>query len=368
MAVWVTVARLGNAASPSDYEPQRPPLRRFAASTVEVVLVDDDAARRAEAREAGHAWERDRSSGAPNPAYADWDAARVQERFRAFVARVRGRNSRAVTLRARVFGVHAEPHSDRVAASVSVIAIDQTGRELAAASGESILDGAVGGPFRENATEEIEAAASDAFTRTVVTDDFIARVNRSLDCQQCPPTPPAPPVVHLWNVREHEEDAAAHVVTAAFDAGKAYAYGLRYLHHHIHAGPGLFWGGYGIEGRLFSFNMERVDAAGALAVVHGGYGFEQSVSAEASVGVAGAGGKSQGLASFGLYYNLVYYLDLGFTAQFAFAPSSRPRWLAGPNFGVRINVPVYEHSKSLHCRSPAPCQWTGILPFDRIGK
>jgi hypothetical protein len=86
--------------------------------------------------------------------------------------------------------------------------------------------------------------------------------------------------------------------------------------------------------------------------LRGGTGYTYLLSLEAACGVAG-GDRAQGMALFGLYWSF-YYVDLGLSVQFPFAPVERPEWMSPASFGVRINVPVYKHETNIERRSPLP--------------
>ena len=149
-----------------------------------------------------------------------------------------------------------------------------------------------------------------------------------------------------------------HVVGAALDVGESVGVGARYLHDHVAVAGGMLWGGYGADARVVTVDGDRIDAVAGLALLRGGMWTEPGIGVELGVG-AGGGERVTAVGLAGIFFTF-YYMDLGFTYQLPLG-AERPDWMAGPQFGLRINVPVAVHDRSLRCRSPEPCEHRSII-------
>ncbi len=238
------------------------------------------------------------------------------------------------------------------------------GPSLVATRAVSRLTGYVGG-MSGDMDAMLLAALLDAFERGVLRDEFVLATNQVLEA---PPTSGAEPLTQPERivpgarsgsyVRNHAASASGHVAAVTFDAGKAYAFGLRYLHDHYSSNSGFAWGGYGVEARGLT-SGDSFGGAGLL-VLRGGIATEQAFSLEVAGGVAGAE-RAQGMVLVGLFFSF-YYVDLGVSFQGAFAPAENPDWMAPVNFGLRINVPFSKSETSIERRSPLPAGNMTILP------
>jgi hypothetical protein len=247
------------------------------------------------------------------------------------------------------------------------VAVEPDGVRVATTRGVSTLRGSLGG-MDPRSDELVQLAVIDAFERCVLRPAFVDAVNGALGAGPRPGTPPTevPETRDEWIVGPHQSSAAAHVLSATLDAGASQSVGLRYLHDHLSGGPGLFWGGYGVEGRLITDQFKRTEAAAALAVLRGGMLFEQGFSVEVGLGPGGGNGPVRPVGVAGAYLSL-YFVDIGYTYQFVISPTPDLQPAMGSHFGVRINVPVAVHGRSVRCHSPLPCTF-GLLPGFGDGK
>lgn len=238
------------------------------------------------------------------------------------------------------------------------------GPSLVATRGVSRVSGHLG-DMMPRMDQMLLAAALDAFERAVLRDEFILATNEAL---AAPPvgdaelTKPIERIVpgarHAWRVQGDVASASGHVAAVTFDAGKAYAFGLRYLRDHYSSHSGLAWGGYGAEVRGLT-SGDDFGGAGLL-VLRGGVGVEQAFSLEVAGGVAGSE-RAQGMILIGVYWSF-YYVDLGVSFQGAFAPVEQPDWMAPVNFGLRISVPFSKSETTVERHSPLPVHDMTILP------
>jgi hypothetical protein len=262
-------------------------------------------------------------------------------------------NGPAILIRVALVEAGLSPEGARAVVDVSV---EAGGVHLATTRGTSTLHGVVRNAMVDTRDELVQAAVVDASDRSVLRQAFVDAVNARIATTRpgAPPTEVAE-TKNAWTVAGSESRAAAHVLSAVFDVGATYSFGARYLHDHLYGGEGVFWGGYGVEGRLVSEQFKRVDVAAALAVLHGGFGVETAFSVEIGLG-PGSNSAVRPIGVAGGYFSF-YYLDLGYTYQFVISPTPDLEAVAGSHFGIRINIPVSIHSKSVRCRSPAPCKF-----------
>jgi hypothetical protein len=262
-------------------------------------------------------------------------------------------NGPAILIRVALVEAGIVPEGARAVVDVSV---EAGGVHLANTRGTSTLHGVVRNAMVDDRDELVQAAVVDAFDRSVLRQAFVDAVNARIATTRAgaPPTEVAE-TKNEWTVAGSESRAAAHVLSAVFDVGATYAFGARYLHDHLYAGNGFFWAGYGVEGRLVSEQFKRVDVASALAVLHGGIGVETAFSAEIGLG-PGSNSAVRPIGVAGAYFSF-YLVDLGYTYQFVISPTRDLEAVTGSHFGIRINIPVSIHSKSLRCHSPAPCKF-----------
>ncbi len=325
--VWASplVARAEDADPPPAYVVPAPVKRAFAAAKVTVIVTD---ARPLAGRTTGLL--------APELAFA------LKERL----AKATGQGPGELLFRVRLLVARETAESSATVRAVIDVSTERDGRVLATTRGDSTLVGWIGG-MTPQTEERVEAAVIDAFERSVLRDEFIAATNSGL-AENTEPVQ-VDERVSKWTIDHHEETGAAHVVSGVLDAGKSYALGARYLHDHFSVGSGLLWGGYGLEGRLISADLTRLDAAAALAVVRAGMAVEMATSLELGLGV---GGRDElGLAVVVGGFVSFYYVDLGVTIQYV-----EHLELGGPNFGLRVNIPLDLHGRKLYCRSPTPCR------------
>jgi hypothetical protein len=325
--VWASplVARAEGAAVPPAYTAPAPVKRAFATGKVTVVVTDarPTAARKTELLP-------------PELSFA------LKERL----AKSVGHGADELVFRVKLLVARETSESSSTVRAVVDVSTEYEGRVLATTRGDSTLVGQLGG-MTPQTEERVRAAVIDAFERSVLRDAFIEATNGGL-------TETSEPIqiderVSKWTIDYHEETGAAHVVSGVLDAGKSYALGARYLHDHFHVGNGLMWGGYGLEGRLISADLARLDAAAALAILRAGMAVEMPLSLELGLGVGGW--DELGLAAVVGGFISFYYVDLGVTIQFV-----EDVELRGPNLGLRINIPFDVHGKKLDCRSPTPCR------------
>ncbi|MDC3962122.1 hypothetical protein KEG38_50355 [Polyangium jinanense] len=140
----------------------------------------------------------------------------------------------------------------------------------------------------------------------------------------------------------------SHVLGLRYDLGAASSYGLGYLHVHdtstvrSHAGVTTYVG-YGIEGRLSTYDHSRVDAAIVSAAGRiGAWGHGGGLSIELLAGAGIANGRAIPVGSIGAFFGL-YFLELGYSFQVPIA-SERPEWCASHQFSVRIHMPFYQYA------------------------
>jgi hypothetical protein len=245
--------------------------------------------------------------------------------------------------------------------AVVEVAVESGAVRVASTRGTSTLRGYLGG-MTARTDELVQLAVVDAFERSALRPAFVDAVNAALAAGPQAGTPPTEvaETSDEWAVGPNASKAAAHVLSAAFDAGATGSVGVRYLHDHVSMDNGLFWGGYGVEGRLVTDQFKRTEAAAALAVVHAGAAFEQGFSVEVGLGPGGGNGAVRPIGVAGAYLSL-YFVDIGFTYQFVISPTPDLEPVSGPHFGIRINVPVGAHARSVKCRSPLPCKFS-LLP------
>jgi hypothetical protein len=329
---------------PPDYIPPAAVLRPFAAAHVDVEVVDRRPPPAADA--VGDAAAR--SGVLAPPRLARVLSTRLEP--------VLGRSGAAIVLRVDLIEAGVGPAGVRAVVDVGA---EAGGVRLASTRGTSTLRGLVRAGMTDMTADVIEAAVIDAFERSVLRPAFIDAVNAGMASRPGTPPTAVAETVDAWTVDVPESKAAAHVVSAVFDGGKSYAFGVRYLHDHLYGSSGILWGGYGVEARFTTQHFERLDAVAGLAVLHAGMGLEQGFSVEVGLGPGGLDAvRPVGVA--GVYLSF-YYIDLGFTFQFVIAPTPELDGLTGPNFGVRINLPLKVHDKSVRCRSPLHCS-VSLLP------
>jgi hypothetical protein len=137
----------------------------------------------------------------------------------------------------------------------------------------------------------------------------------------------------------------AHVVGARLDIGRAWDFGLAYLHSHesltTRNGLGaLIAFQYGVDGRLIrdegAFRAGLGLLTGRISMMGdaGGFGMEASL---------GSTFKSEApvVAEGGFFFG-AYFVELGYAYRFPIG-SERPEWLASHQFALRIQVPVFGH-------------------------
>ncbi len=285
----------------------------------------------------------------------------LEQRFQPSV----GTGSAEVVLRVTVREISEKSDPARTRVVVGVTAETARGRVLVATSGTTELVG-TRGSMSGGSIERFESGILDAAERAVLRESFLRATNDALAAAasgESDPTPAVrdvPPAVQRWSMAPHVENSAAHVLGLSFDAGRAYAVGLRYVHEHFETNAGVVWLGYGLEGRVFSENFDSVDAAGGLALGRVGFAVEQGISLEGGVGVAGAD-RARPFARVGLGYGL-YFVELAAGYEFPFAPSDRPAWMPAFTAGLRVNVPVDVHAVRVSCKNPSPCSHTHVFP------
>jgi len=339
-------------APPPSYSPPAPPPQSFAAAHARVLVVDARPESARPSPESAPDAEAVDYELAPAPLAPDELAKKLHVRLGHAIG-----TSGAAELVFTVSVTEAralDPGTVRATVDISAKLADQT---LATTRSVSTLVGWAGGQTPQTQAR-IEGAVADAFERGILRESFVQATNAAL-AQSQPPAPPAkiPPAQQVWHIDSHQASAKAHVATAVFDAGETYSLGARYLYDH--AGDG-HWVGYGGEVRLISADFDRADALAAFAVARaGGSGGGPPFSVELGLGPGGREHvRAMGIA--GLYLSM-YYVDVGFTAQFALRPTDEHRQLTGAHFGVRVSVPVDVHDIQVRCRSPLPCE-ASLLP------
>jgi hypothetical protein len=326
--------------SPPDYVVPARPKHRFVAGGAPVVVTD---VRPTLASTPG--------ADAPEtePPHADEGlATELQKRLNT----VLGTGRERLVVRVKRLEGREISESPAVVRAVIDVSVEEEGRTLATTRGTSTLHGSIGG-MTARTEERIEAATLDAFERSVLRTAFIDSANAALADPKAGAAR-VPETRNAWTIREHESSAAAHVVSAVFDGGATYSFAARYLHDHVSSGPGLFWGGYGVEARLITDRVERLDASAGLVILRGGTAFEQGFSVEFGLG-AGGKGSVRAIGVAGVYLSL-YFVDAGFTYQFVINPTADLEPLQGPHFGLRINIPIAAHGVTVRCHSPLPCR------------
>jgi len=146
----------------------------------------------------------------------------------------------------------------------------------------------------------------------------------------------------------------AHTIGARLDVGRAWDFGLAYLHTHesltTRNGLGaLFVAQYGVDGRLIrdegAFRAGLGLATGRISMVGdaGGFGMEASL---------GSTFKSDApvVAEGGFFFG-AYFVELGYAYRFPIG-SGRPEWLSSHQFALRIQVPLYGHHERTRIERP----------------